>query len=301
MNINAALIQGLRGLPGGSSLAKLLAERRGKRNVGALPPLTESMVLEWADLHFARHGAWPDRNTGPIDSRPGETWHNINAALHRGGRGLPAGRPTAWPAGSAQPRQRAASFHGANPCLGRRPPSADGQVAEVPIGACGRRAGRDLAGDRAGIARRSTRITRGFDPGQAAGGAPRSTQPQRSGPADAEEYPGMGRCAFQKDRQLAVPRHRPHRRGARRYMAGGRSGAPERRARLARPNDIGPFARPASGRSAPAPHLAEEAASVCRRVIRGWAHRPFFGSLGHPTSAIAPRPPSAARRATRCR
>jgi hypothetical protein len=91
MNINAALIQGLRVLPGGSSLAKLLAERRGKRNVGALPPLTESMVLEWADLHFARHGAWPDRNTGSINSRPGETWHNINAALHRGGRGLPGG------------------------------------------------------------------------------------------------------------------------------------------------------------------------------------------------------------------
>ena len=91
MNINAALIQGLRGLPGGSSLAKLLAERRGNRNIGALPPLTESMILAWADLHFARHGAWPGRDAGPIESRPGETWHNVNASLHNGRRGLPGG------------------------------------------------------------------------------------------------------------------------------------------------------------------------------------------------------------------
>jgi len=91
MNINAALIQGLRGLPGRSSLAKLLADRRGKRNIGALPPLTVSKVLKWADIHFARHGVWPSRNAGPIDSQPGEAWRNINAALHRGGRGLPGG------------------------------------------------------------------------------------------------------------------------------------------------------------------------------------------------------------------
>ena len=91
ININAALRLGLRGFPGGSSLAKLLAEHRGKRNIGALPPLTESMILKWADLHFARHGAWPSIDAGPIDSQPGETWHNVNASLYYGRRGLPGG------------------------------------------------------------------------------------------------------------------------------------------------------------------------------------------------------------------
>src|SRR5437764_302279 len=44
-----ALDMGLRGFPGGGSLAKLLAEHRGKRNIGRLPPLTEEQVLAWAD------------------------------------------------------------------------------------------------------------------------------------------------------------------------------------------------------------------------------------------------------------
>src|SRR5262249_30093704 len=38
--VDQALKKGLRGLPGGSSLAKLLAERRGKRHRGLLPPYT---------------------------------------------------------------------------------------------------------------------------------------------------------------------------------------------------------------------------------------------------------------------
>jgi len=43
--IDNALRLGLRGLPGGSSLAQLLAHRRGYRNVRALPPLTEELIL----------------------------------------------------------------------------------------------------------------------------------------------------------------------------------------------------------------------------------------------------------------
>src|SRR5437016_3259680 len=39
--INASLWCGGRGLAGGRSLARLLAERRGKRNPSSLPPLTE--------------------------------------------------------------------------------------------------------------------------------------------------------------------------------------------------------------------------------------------------------------------
>jgi hypothetical protein len=44
-NISAALQRGLRGLRGGSSLARLLADRRGARNRGALPKLTEEQIL----------------------------------------------------------------------------------------------------------------------------------------------------------------------------------------------------------------------------------------------------------------
>jgi hypothetical protein len=43
--IDHALCYGLRGLPGGSSLARFLAEHRGARNAKALPPLTEEQLL----------------------------------------------------------------------------------------------------------------------------------------------------------------------------------------------------------------------------------------------------------------
>ena len=51
MNIHAVLYAGGRGLPGGSSLAQLLAEKRGVRNVQDLPNLTVEQILKWADAH----------------------------------------------------------------------------------------------------------------------------------------------------------------------------------------------------------------------------------------------------------
>jgi hypothetical protein len=42
--VDNALVYGLRGLPGGSSLAQLLAERRGVRNIRRLPRLTEEQI-----------------------------------------------------------------------------------------------------------------------------------------------------------------------------------------------------------------------------------------------------------------
>ena len=55
--VNAALEQGLRTLPGGSSLAKLLAQQRGVRNRRGLPKLTEGQVLAWvvARIGFGIH------------------------------------------------------------------------------------------------------------------------------------------------------------------------------------------------------------------------------------------------------
>jgi hypothetical protein len=57
--IDAALLTGLRGLPGGSSLGRLLTEHRGVPNERVKPRLTVSMILAWADDHHRRTGAWP--------------------------------------------------------------------------------------------------------------------------------------------------------------------------------------------------------------------------------------------------
>lgn len=89
--IEFALREGIRGLPGGSSVAQLLAAERGVRNHLALPALTPATVLDWADAHHTRTGDWPGQATGPVIDAPGETWAGIDAALRVGVRGLPGG------------------------------------------------------------------------------------------------------------------------------------------------------------------------------------------------------------------
>jgi hypothetical protein len=89
LGVDAALRRGMRGLPGGSSLAQLLARERGARNVHDLPPLTESIILHWADRHYERTGAWPTAESGPILDSAGDKWSHINTALEQGQRGLP--------------------------------------------------------------------------------------------------------------------------------------------------------------------------------------------------------------------
>ncbi|OWK35645.1 hypothetical protein [Fimbriiglobus ruber] len=86
--VESALRDGLRTLPGESSLARLFAEYRGTRNLGALPPFTLEQILAWADAHHARTGDWPARTSGPIPDAPGETWLTVDSALYTGGRGL---------------------------------------------------------------------------------------------------------------------------------------------------------------------------------------------------------------------
>jgi hypothetical protein len=86
--IDSALRIGLRGLPGGSSLARFLYEHRGVRNLGCLPRLTSKQILGWADAYHERHGRWPTTESGPIDNVPGETWKGIDYALRTGMRGL---------------------------------------------------------------------------------------------------------------------------------------------------------------------------------------------------------------------
>jgi hypothetical protein len=89
--VNRALARGSRGLPGGASLARLLGEKRGKRNQRQAPPLTAEQVLSWADAHFRRAGRWPTAASGPVAEAAGETWGAVASALYAGNRGLPGG------------------------------------------------------------------------------------------------------------------------------------------------------------------------------------------------------------------
>jgi hypothetical protein len=89
--IDAALRDGNRGLRPGSSLARLLAQHRGRRNRVALPPLTKKKILAWADQHHERTGKWPNVNSGPVVGAPGERWDLIDNALRQGHRELPGG------------------------------------------------------------------------------------------------------------------------------------------------------------------------------------------------------------------
>jgi hypothetical protein len=69
--IDQALTKGHRGLPGGSSLAQLLAERRGVRNRMRLPRFTIAQILDWADAHHQRTGRWPNVYSGKVVAAPG--------------------------------------------------------------------------------------------------------------------------------------------------------------------------------------------------------------------------------------
>lgn len=79
--VDLALRHGQRGLPGGSSLARLLASRRGVRNRAAVARLTVRQILTWADAHYKRTGKWPTARSGVIFDASGETWCAVDVAL----------------------------------------------------------------------------------------------------------------------------------------------------------------------------------------------------------------------------
>jgi hypothetical protein len=120
--INHALVFGLRGLAGDSSLAELLAEKRGVPDMGPkavtermrdweqrrfpvkgqrprlkagpreVPRVTINEILSWADAHQAETGKFPTVSSGRVRSANYEvTWHRLDEALRRGRRGLPGG------------------------------------------------------------------------------------------------------------------------------------------------------------------------------------------------------------------
>src|SRR5262245_30823631 len=89
--VHQALKRGWRGLPGRSSLAKLLAERRGVRHKGMLPHYTVRQIVAWARAHHRRTGDWPGADSGAIPEVPGETWMAVDRALASGNRGCTGG------------------------------------------------------------------------------------------------------------------------------------------------------------------------------------------------------------------
>ncbi len=88
--INDAMNRGSRGLPGGSSIAKLLDDKRSVRNIQALPDLTIKQILAWADAHKTATGVWPKGNSGSVKGMD-ERWSAINQSLMKGSRGLRGG------------------------------------------------------------------------------------------------------------------------------------------------------------------------------------------------------------------
>ena len=89
--IDTALHDGLRGLPDGSSLAKLLAKHRGVNRHRRGHHLSIEAILNWAKSQYRQTGKWPHCKSGPVHGRPGETWGALQMALLKGYHGLPKG------------------------------------------------------------------------------------------------------------------------------------------------------------------------------------------------------------------
>jgi hypothetical protein len=89
--MNKILGRGGRGLPGGSSLRRLLAEHRGVAYLRSKPDLSPDQIVAWAEAHHAATGKWPAHTSGRVIAAPSETWGIIDYALKHGRRGLAGG------------------------------------------------------------------------------------------------------------------------------------------------------------------------------------------------------------------
>jgi len=89
-NIDQCLRKGLRGLPGGSSLAEVLATHCGAQNHLTLGSLSERQILKWASHHLRLTGSPPTKTSGKVGVTS-EVWARINTSLKVGNRGLKGG------------------------------------------------------------------------------------------------------------------------------------------------------------------------------------------------------------------
>ena len=91
-SVDSALHVGVRGLPGGSSVALLLERERGRVHKQHQGRLLSRDILAWADAHHARTGRWPTGKSGRIPESPaGVTLSAIDGVLSQGLRGWPGG------------------------------------------------------------------------------------------------------------------------------------------------------------------------------------------------------------------
>ncbi len=84
-SVDDALRKGRGILPGGSSLARLLATSRAALR---RPAVTERQILVWADAHYRLTNRWPGAGSGPLAEVPGENWRLLDRALAEGTRAL---------------------------------------------------------------------------------------------------------------------------------------------------------------------------------------------------------------------
>ena len=82
--ITRDLRSGRRGLPARSSIARLLAEHRGRRSVRHLADLTVPQILAWIHEFHARTGRWPTDRSGAIPDSSGETWRSRRSRPQKG-------------------------------------------------------------------------------------------------------------------------------------------------------------------------------------------------------------------------
>lgn len=87
--VQFALYKGFRGLPGKTTLPRLLRHYRGVRCHRAA--LNEETIVKWARAEFVRLGRWPRGSDAGVYGVPEETWTAINSALRYGLRGLKPG------------------------------------------------------------------------------------------------------------------------------------------------------------------------------------------------------------------
>jgi hypothetical protein len=89
--VAGAVSSGSRGLPGGTTLKRLLLEHRGPVVATRVPRLSLGRILSWAEAYHEKHGAWPHAQSGAVEEVPGLTWSTLDALLRRGGPGLLGG------------------------------------------------------------------------------------------------------------------------------------------------------------------------------------------------------------------
>ncbi len=89
--VSAALRNGGRGLPKGSSLSQLIEKRFGLKRQEYGPRLTEESILDLIKKYIAKYDRKPNCKTGLVEGHENLTWSALNRRLEIGDKTLPGG------------------------------------------------------------------------------------------------------------------------------------------------------------------------------------------------------------------